>query len=225
MKIKVFIVDDHDLFKEGIKLLLRNEKELEVVGDAANGAEFLQKVEEIKPDVVLMDINMPVMNGIDATRAAVSKYPNLKVLALTMFEEGAYISEMMKARAHGYLLKNTGREELLGAIKKVIAGEKYLSASVTVKLIDSVMNPVSKPSPVSPSMNDSTERKKVDITKRELTIIKLIAQEMTNQEIADKLDNSPMTIITHRKNLLRKLGVKNTAGLIKYAVQNGLLDD
>ena len=225
MKIKVFIVDDHDLFKEGIKLLLRNEKELEVVGDAANGAEFLQKVEEIKPDVVLMDINMPVMNGIDATRAAVSKYPNLKVLALTMFEEGAYISEMMKAGAHGYLLKNTGREELLGAIKKVIAGEKYLSASVTVKLIDSVMNPVSRPSPVSPSMNDSTERKKVDITKRELTIIKLIAQEMTNQEIADKLDNSPMTIITHRKNLLRKLGVKNTAGLIKYAVQNGLLDD
>ena len=225
MKIKVFIVDDHDLFKEGIKLLLRNEKELEVVGDAANGAEFLQKVEEIKPDVVLMDINMPVMNGIDATRAAVSKYPNLKVLALTMFEEGAYISEMMKAGAHGYLLKNTGREELLGAIKKVIAGEKYLSASVTVKLIDSVMNPVSKPSPVSPSMNDSSERKKVDITKRELTIIKLIAQEMTNQEIADKLDNSPMTIITHRKNLLRKLGVKNTAGLIKYAVQNGLLDD
>ena len=225
MKIKVFIVDDHDLFKEGIKLLLRNEKELEVVGDAANGAEFLQKVEEIKPDVVLMDINMPVMNGIDATRAAVSKYPNLKVLALTMFEEGAYISEMMKAGAHGYLLKNTGREELLGAIKKVIAGEKYLSASVTVKLIDSVMNPVSRPSPVSPSMNDSSERKKVDITKRELTIIKLIAQEMTNQEIADKLDNSPMTIITHRKNLLRKLGVKNTAGLIKYAVQNGLLDD
>lgn len=221
MKIKIFIVDDHDLFKEGIKLLLRNEKELEVTGDASNGEDLLNQIKKNQPDVILMDINMPVMNGIEATKKVLSSYPNVKILALTMFEEGAYITEMMKAGAHGYLLKNTGRDELMNAIRKVCNGEKYLSSSVTVKLLESVMNPNN----TSTNTIASMERKKADITKRELVIIKLIAQELTNQEIADKLDNSPMTIITHRKNLLRKLGVKNTAGLIKYAVQNGLLDD
>lgn len=219
MKIKIVIADDHDLFKEGIKLLLRNEKDLEVVGDASNGQELVNLLKSVSVDVILMDINMPVMNGIEATKKVLAMYPNTKILALTMFDEGAYISEMMKAGAHGYLLKNTGREELLSAIQKVCNGEKYLSSAVTVKLIDSVLK--NDKLPEAPKK----DVRKAHITKRELLIIKLIAQELTNQEIADKLENSPMTIITHRKNLLRKLGVKNTAGLIKYAVQNGLLDD
>ena len=141
----------------------------------------------------------------------------MKILGLTMYDDAGYISEMMKAGASGYLLKTTGKSELINAISKVFHGEKYLSNEVSMKLIERMFDENTKE-------DIQHTARKAEITKRELEIIRLISHEMTNAEIAKKLNNSPMTIITHRKNLLRKLGVKNTAGLVKYAVQNGLLE-
>ena len=142
----------------------------------------------------------------------------MKIMGLTMAEDAESLSEMMRAGAMGYLLKTTGKTELINAITHVYQGEKYLSNEMSMKLIEKMLD--------GSHEKEETPRapRKAEITRRELDIVRLIAQEMTNVEIAKKLNNSPMTIITHRKNLLRKLGVKNTAGLVKYAVLNGLLE-
>jgi DNA-binding NarL/FixJ family response regulator len=221
--LNAYIADDHHLFIEGIKSLLRDSADVKIVGEAENGAKLLELLSNQEVDVVLMDINMPVLSGLETTKKVKQLYPSVKVLALTMFDDTLHISEMMKAGASGYLLKNAGKEELIDAIIKVCRGEKYVSNDVSVKLIERMFTneqdlKSDQPNNINPNV------RKAELTKRELEIIKLIAQEMTNNEIAAHLNNSPMTIITHRKNLLRKIGVKNTAGLIKYAMNNGLLD-
>lgn len=216
-KIKVVIADDHFIFIEGIKALLKDINEVSMVGEAADGEQLLEILKSKDVDVVLMDVNMPKVNGIEATKAITSDFTKVKVIGLTMHEDSKSISDMMKAGASGYLLKTTGRNELLAAITKVSNGERYLSNEVSMKLIDRMLDNKSE-------LIQSADVRHPNITKRELEIVKLIAQEMTNEQIAKHLNNSPMTIITHRKNLLRKIGVKNTAGLIKYAVQNGLVD-
>lgn len=223
MKIKTIIADDHSLFIEGIRALIKNVDSIELVGEAENGRMVLELMEKHPVDVVLMDINMPDMNGIEATKKIHEKYPKTKVLALTMFEDGLYVGEMMRAGATGFVLKNAKKEELVEAITRVFHGEKYISQDVSLKLIEKMLNGDSQMGNGS-NMQKGTARK-LEITPRELEIIKLIAEEMTNVEIAKKLNNSPMTIITHRKNLLRKLGVKNTAGLIRFAIQHGLLEE
>ncbi|MBA3647829.1 MAG: response regulator transcription factor [Chitinophagales bacterium] len=216
-KIKIVIADDHQIFIEGIKALIKENDPVSMVGEARDGETLMQLLKIKKPDVVLMDLNMPRMNGIEATRQIKALYPLVRIIGLTMHDDTSNISDMMKAGASGYLLKTTGKQELIGAISRVNKGEKYLSNEVSTKLLESMFTEESeKVMPV--------QSRKVEFTKREMDIIRLIAQELTNVEIAAKLNNSPMTIITHRKNLLRKLGVKNTAGLVKYAVQNGLLE-
>jgi len=222
MPLRIFIADDHQLFIEGVKALLRDVNDVKIVGEAENGQKLLELLEKEKCEIVLMDVNMPVMSGVETTRRIRDKYPDIKVLALTMFDDTLHISEMIKAGAAGYLLKNAGKEELLDAIMKVSRGEKYVSNDVSVKIIERMFSNDQSAETQGGSNNNNS--RKPELTKREMEIIKLIAQEMTNAEIAAKLNNSPMTIITHRKNLLRKLGVKNTAGLIKYAMQHGLLD-
>lgn len=221
--LNAYIADDHHLFIEGIKSLLRDSADVKILGEAENGAKLLELLSNQEVDVVLMDINMPVVSGLETTKKVKQLYPSVKVLALTMFDDTLHISEMMKAGASGYLLKNAGKEELIDAMIKVCRGEKYVSNDVSVKLIERMFTneqdlKSDQPNNINPNV------RKAELTKRELEIIKLIAQEMTNNEIAAHLNNSPMTIITHRKNLLRKIGVKNTAGLIKYAMNNGLLD-
>jgi DNA-binding NarL/FixJ family response regulator len=213
-KIKVVIADDHQIFIEGIKALLKDEEKVMVAGEASDGEELLRFLTAKEVDVVLMDINMPRLNGIDATKKIRQRFPNVKILTLTMVEDAHRISEMMKAGASGYLLKTSGRSELITAITNVKNGERYLSPEVSKKLIDSVLS--------EERAQASYSERTPQITNREKEIIKLIIREMTNEEIAKHLNNSPMTIITHRKNLLRKLGVKNTAGLVKYAMQHGL---
>ena len=221
MPLKVYIADDHQLFIEGVKALLRDAENIKIEGEAENGEALLKLLESKPADVVLMDINMPVMTGLDTTKEMHKRYPDVKVLALTMFDDTLHISEMIKAGASGYLLKNAGKEELINAITRVARGEKYVSNEVSVKIIENMFN---KDSSNINSPQQGTTRK-AELTRRELEIIRLIAKEHTNNEIAAILNNSPMTIITHRKNLLRKIGVKNTAGLIKYAIQHGLLDE
>jgi DNA-binding NarL/FixJ family response regulator len=213
-RIKVVIADDHQIFIEGIKALLKDDDKVVVVGEAADGEDLLDLVASKDADVILMDINMPRLNGIEATKKIRLKFPKVKVLSLTMVEDAHRISEMMKAGAAGYLLKTSGKAELINAITNVKNGERYLSSEVSKKLIDSVLN--------ENQGHQMSNDRSPQITNREKEIIRLIIREMTNEEIARHLNNSPMTIITHRKNLLRKLGVKNTAGLVKYAMQHGL---
>lgn len=219
-QIKIFVADDHQLFIEGIKALTRDSQEVKLIGEAENGEDLLAQLKTNQPNVILMDINMPKINGIEATKKIRQLYPEIKILALTMFDDTLYVSEMIKAGASGYLLKNAGKAELITAITTVYKGERYVSSEVSLKMIDKMNN-----NDQSSAENKMPPVRKSEVTKKELEILKLIAQELTNAEIASKLNNSPMTIITHRKNLLRKLGVKNTAGLIKYAMENGMLND
>ncbi|MEO5674803.1 MAG: response regulator transcription factor [Chitinophagales bacterium] len=215
-KIKIIICDDHQIFVEGLKALIKDSDQVTMIGEASNGEELLELAKLKDADVVLMDIFMPKINGIEATQKLKLIYPDIKILGLTMVEEAKQISDMIKAGASGYLLKTSGRDELVEAIVKVHAGERYLSNEVSIKLLDRMLN-------TNEALHEIPERNP-PITKREHEIIQLIAQELTNEEIARKLNNSPMTIITHRKNLLRKLNVKNTAGLVRYAVQHGLVN-
>jgi len=217
MKIKIIIADDHLIFIEGLKALIKDSDKVSLVGEATNGEILLQLLKTKEVDVVLMDVNMPEVNGIEATQKIKASFPKVKVLGLTMMEDAKYISQMMKAGASGYLLKTTGKEELINAVTQVYNGNRYLSEEVSMKLIDRMLDGNGQES-------ESKPEREPQITKREQEIIRLIAEEMTNEEIAKHLNNSPMTIITHRKNLLRKLNVKNTAGLVKYAVQHGLVD-
>ncbi|HYV91859.1 MAG TPA: response regulator transcription factor [Chitinophagales bacterium] len=215
-KIRIAIVDDHQLFIEGIKALINDIESFVLVGQAGNGAQLLELLKTTEADVVLMDVYMPGMDGIEATHKVKSKYPNVKILALSMVEDAKHISDMLKAGALGYLLKSTGKQELIEAIKTVYAGERYLNQEVSMKLVELVLKAKNEPQQAPSDRNPS-------ITKREHEIIRLIGQEMTNEEIARELNNSPMTITTHRKNILRKLNLKNTAGMVRYGVQHGFI--
>lgn len=214
--IQLFIADDHQMLLDGIKALLRDVEDVVVVGEASNGSDVLVYVEQHPVDVVLMDISMPVMNGIETTTHIVSKYPHVRVIALTMHGERSFIARVLKAGASGYVLKNTGKQDLLQAIRRVAAGGTYISHEVASAMMEQFMPQAARRSGAASVASE--------LTKREEEILRLIAQEMTNNEIADRLFISMHTVETHRKNLIRKIGVKNTAGLVKYAMQQGLAE-
>lgn len=213
MPIRVAIADDHQVLIEGLCLLLEGETGISIAGQASNGIQLLKLLKEQPIDVVLMDINMPGMDGLEACRLVRKEFPQTQVLALTMYEKGKMIRRMLKAGASGYLLKNTGRDELVEAIKKVAAGETYLSGSANLALLDHLRHG-SNPAPSSGIP---------ELTRREQQILQLIAQEFTTPEISEKLNISLNTVDTHRKNLLAKLGAKNMAGAVRIAMEKGLL--
>jgi len=214
--IDILLVDDHKIVRDGIKALLFTNGLINIVGECEDGNQVLDFVENNSVDIILMDINMQDINGIDCTKMVIEKHPNVKVIALTMHIEEGYISKILKSGASGYILKNTGKSELIDAIKKVNNGENYFSKEVS----NVMMNKYMKKSGVRKS--SSSLASVDDLTKREVEILGLIAEEMTNNEIGEKLFISPRTVDTHRRNLLQKLGVKNTAGLVKFAIQNGV---
>jgi DNA-binding NarL/FixJ family response regulator len=217
--IKVLLVDDHKIIRDGIKALLEDDKDVKVVGECDDGSKvvnFLSKRKKV--DVILMDITMPGMNGIEATHEAITHHPDVKVIALTMHNEEGYISKILKAGALGYVLKNTGKQELLQAIKTVNSNGNYFGKEVAEIMMSKYMRQIPK------NRNIKRIASLDDLTKRELQVLKLIALENTNRTIAKKLVISPRTVDTHRRNILQKLGVKNMAGLVKFAYQNGLLD-
>lgn len=210
-KIRLLLADDHGIIRDGIKLMLNKTPEFDIVTEASNGQEVLDYLEKNAKsiDVVLMDINMPVMNGIEATQVITDKYRNINVLALTMHIEETYISNMLKAGALGYILKESNKNELIDAIKSVASGKKYYSNEVPVTLINSLMS--------------EDKDKDKELSDREIEILSLIASGNTNKEIGEKLFISGRTVETHRRNILGKLEVKNTAEMIKYAIQNKLV--
>ena len=174
MQVKIFIADDHQLFIEGIKALIRDTEQVTLMGEAENGIDLMEQLKTKKPDVILMDLNMPLMGGIEATRKIKELYPEIKILALTMFDDTVHISEIMKAGASGYLLKNTGKAELISAITKVQQGEKYVSNEVSVKIIEQMMNGGGSSNNNGNADHNNAggnKARKADITKRELEII------------------------------------------------------
>lgn len=215
--IKVVIVDDHTIIRDGIKALMRDNEEIEIVGEASNGKELIQLLPNLAADVILMDINMPEMDGFEATGYLREKFPDKKVLVLSMLDHENYISKVFEAGASGYLLKNTGREEMVCAVKIVARGGRYLCSDIGFNLLNKLKNPTYKP------VENQEEKQVRDLSQREVEILKLIADGLTNAEIADKIFTSKRTVETHRQNIIEKTKAKNTAALIKYAIGKGII--
>ncbi len=205
--INLLIADDHQVVIDGLRSLLSLEADFNVVGEALNGKMVLEGLKDQKVDVVLLDINMPVMDGIETAKLMREHYPDVKILILTMYNKPEFIRNILEAGASGYVLKNAGKEELIDAIRKVEKGEDYFSLSVTKTMME--------------SFKSGSDSNKVELTKRERGVLTLIAEGDKTSEIAEKLLISTHTVDTHRYNLLSKLNIKNTAGLVRYAIKNG----
>lgn len=216
-KIKLAIVDDQVLFRKGLKLLISSFEEVELIIQASNGQELLDAIEKEQPDVILMDLKMPVMDGLEATEKVKATYPQIKVILLTTYDEERLINHMMKVGANGYLLKNEEPEILKEAILTVVEKEFYFNDYVSKALLSGMQK---KPKEIRPWEGANN----ISLTKREMEVLQLICKEHTSAEIASALYISPRTVENHRKSLLEKTGAKNTAGLVIFAIQNQLID-
>lgn len=208
--IKVFITDDHQLVIDGVKSILEESEDIEVVGEALSGEATLEGLNKVEVDVLLLDLRMPNgMGGMEVAKELLSRENPIKILVLTMYNEPQVTKQLLEIGVLGCLLKNSGKKDMLNAIHKVNKGERHFDSEVTNTLFDSI---------------DKSKKaaEKVELTNREREVLKLIANELTTNEIADKLFISTHTVETHRKNLLSKLNVKNIAGLVRFAVKNHL---
>ena len=210
----ILLVDDHQIIIDGLKTLLEGVPNIGQLYEALTGAATLQIVSTSAINLVLLDINLPDRSGIDICAELKKQDENIKVIALTMYGNAGYINKMVKAGADGYLLKNTGKEELISAIETVMSGERYFSKQVTDILVAGMQGTK------KPKSSDFIQK----LTRREKEILQLIIDEYTTDEMAAKLFISPTTVISHRKSLLRKLNVKNVAGLVRKTFEFGLLD-
>lgn len=211
--IKLLIADDHQLFIDGVKTVIQTEPEIEIVGQALNGEEVLSFLENNNVDVILMDINMPVLDGIETSKIILKKYQNTKVLMLTMHNIMEFINQIIKLGVAGYILKTTSREDLIYAVKKVASGENYFCKEVTETLVESIKS----------VKNSKSIKDEIHLTKREIEIINYISQEFTTLEIAKFLGLSHHTVESQRRNLLSKLEVRNTVGIVKYAIDKKII--
>jgi DNA-binding NarL/FixJ family response regulator len=214
--IKILIVDDHEVVRDGLKNILLSLNNMAIAGEAANGEDAISMYDSLKPDLVIMDISMPGMNGIEATRIIKENDPDAKILILTMHDNQEYLNQIIRSGAKGFVLKNTDKEELLDAVKTVSGGENFFSKDISKLIIENYIR--------SAKETDKNEGyKEVPLTKREIEILKYIAEGNSNQEIANRLYISYNTVDTHRKNIMHKLSIKNTAGLVRYAIEKGLI--
>jgi len=213
MAIRILITDDHQLFRVGIANLLSASSQIEIVGQAENGQVAIEMAKRLKPDMVIMDLTLPVINGVDATRILHSELPETKVLILSMHAEKKYIKEALEAGAYGYLFKDCTYDQLIEAINTVNLGKKYLSDKITEVLIADYLNK-------EEVITDSNSQ---ELSDRESEILKLFAEGRTTREISDKLFISVKTVGTHKQNILDKLNLKSSADLIKYAIRRGIV--
>ena len=207
--IRVLIVDDHEMIRNGLSSLLRGEPDIHVVEMAQNGAEAVEICASKEIDVALMDIMMPIMNGVEATRLIKEKSQSTRILAVTINDEPRFIKEVLQAGASGYILKHSTKDEIIRAIKDVALSKHHFSNDVLDK--------------ISSEFTRSSRTKGPMLTKKEEEVLRFIAQEFTNQEIADKLNCGIRTVDTHKRNLIKKLEVKNVVGLVKYAIKMGVV--
>lgn len=209
-KIRVLLVDDHTIVREGIGTLLELSPEVEVVGEASNGQEALELIAELELDVVLMDLAMPVMGGLEATRNICREFPGVKVLILTQYEDKEHVFAILEAGAHGFLNKSAASSELISAIRSVYRGDSYLSPSATKYLVDGYR---------LETRRDPYEQ----LTAREREVLRLLAEGHTAREVADMLVISPKTVDSHRTRFMAKLDLRNRAELIKYALRKKII--
>ena len=214
-KIRVFLADDHLILREGIRALLEKVPDIEMVGEAADGEAAISGIEQLMPDVVLMDITMPGINGLEATRLIKQRYPQIKVLILTMHETDQYLSEMLSAGASGYIVKTTDSSELISAIQEVNEGNVHLYPSIARMLVEDYLHKVTT----------GEEKESYNgLTPREREVLKHIAEGKQNKEISNFLGISVRTVQAHRTNLMDKIGAHDRTELVKYAIRKGIID-
>lgn len=214
-KIKVLVADDHAIVREGVKMILAKESDIEVVGEASDGQQALELVEQMQPAVVVMDISMPGMGGIEATQLVKERHPGVNVLALTMHEDESYVFKLLRAGASGYVLKRAAAQDLVQAVRAAARGEAFLYPSVARNVIQDYLKRVEA----------GEERARYDgMTEREKEILTLIAQGLSNKQIADRLYISIKTVQTHRAHILEKLGLHDRSELVRYAIRKGLIE-
>jgi DNA-binding NarL/FixJ family response regulator len=212
-QIKILIADDHTLVREGIGAVLRLYDDVEVVGEASDGKEAIDKTEKVKPDIVLMDISMPGLGGLEATLEIKKRFPDVKVLILTQYDDVEYVDRMLKAGVSGYILKSAIGSELISAIRSVVAGGYYLYPSIAANLVDGYLG----------KRKMDTKDPYEKITDREKQVLKLIAEGNSHKEIAGILNISVKTVIAHQTNLSDKIDIHSRAGLIKFAIKKGII--
>lgn len=220
-KINILLVDDHSIVRDGIKSTLKDQKNFNIVAEAANGKEAIELVKSLNPDVVIMDITMPEMNGIEAAGVISKKYPNSKVLILSMHDNETYILKSVEAGAYGYLLKDVDKEEFVKAITAIFNGEKYFNTNISSMLVSGYLNKLKEGNVESNSVSVNSDD--YDLTKREKGILKMITVGKNNREIADGLGISIRTIETHRANIMKKLKVKNAVELVRIAIDEKIV--
>lgn len=214
-KIKVLIADDHEIFRDGFRLLFRNDPDILICGEAKDGKDLIEKVQPLQPDVVVTDIQMPVMGGIQATKYIRMNYPEIRVIALAMFNEISDVLDMLSAGAHGYLLKNTEKEDIIEAIRTVYGNESYFCPDTREK-ISRIIN--------LGIFRKNVPTKRTSFTDKEIQIIRLICQEFSTKQIAGMLQLSDRTIDWHRENIMQKTGAKTLAGIIVYAITHNIYE-
>ena len=210
--IKIIAADDHQIVLDGLKALLEDQSEFQVIGEAKNGKELIEACNTLNPDLILTDIGMPVMDGIEALRSIKKTHPELKTLVLTTYTDRRNIREMLKIDVDGYLLKDSGKAVFIEAINTIMTGEKYYDKRVTEIMMNSFSKSKKKPQSNTP------------LTKREKDIVRLISEGLDSQEISGILFISLLTVETHRKNIYTKLGINKIASLVRYALEEGLIE-
>jgi two-component system, NarL family, response regulator NreC len=208
--IRILLADDHSVVRHGFRMILAAQADLEVIGEAANGREAVEQAEQLQPDLVVMDVSMPELNGIEATRRVLEVAPRCRVLALSMHRDAVYVREILRAGAAGYLLKEAGDHDLISAVRAVAQGQGYLSPAVSDAVLSDYRKHVTDP---------------IDLlTSREREILQLIAEAKTNKEIAQTLNLSPYTVESHRGRIMEKLNLHSVGELVRFAFRNGLID-
>jgi two-component system response regulator NreC len=212
MSIRIILADDHKITRQGLRLLLDKQSDMEVIAETQDGRTAVQLAEKLLPDVVIMDVSMPDLNGVEASRQITSRFPNIRIIALSMHSDTLFVAEMLRSGASGYLLKDCAFEELARAIRTVIAGKTYLSPAISGVVVDDYLHRLSK-------VDSSTTRL---LTDREREVLQLLAEGKSTKQIALKLHISPKTVETHRRQIMDKLNLHTIAELTKYAIRKGL---
>jgi DNA-binding NarL/FixJ family response regulator len=212
MVAKVVLVDDHEIMREGMSALLRKYSQFEVVGQASDGRQAVEVVLQLKPDIVIMDVGMPNLNGIEATRRMLAQLPNLRVMALSTHSDGNIVAKMIKAGACGYMLKDSAFEELIEGLNTILEGKTFLCNKVSKVVFSEYVSMITNP---QRTIDD-------ELSSREREVLQMVAEGHTTKEIAEALNLSTKTVDSHREHIMEKLGIRNVAGLTRYAIREGL---
>jgi DNA-binding NarL/FixJ family response regulator len=219
-KTRILLADDHDVVRSGLRALLRTSPDVAIVGEAADGEEAVRLTERTKPDLVIMDVSMPNLDGIGATRIIKERFPEVKVIILTVHEDEEYAYQILRAGASGYVLKNAGKKDIFKAIASAMSGERFFSPGISKIIVEGFIKRASEsPATEARSLPASGQQ----LTKREIEVLKYIALGNTNRQIAETLFLSFRTVNTHRANIMQKLDIHETAGLVRYAIGIGLV--